>query len=345
MKDQYEVTIGIPVYNAEKYLRQTLDSALAQTFESIEFLILDDCGTDSSMDIVNEYQCTHQRGGAIRIVRQPQNKGIGEARNRIIDEARGRYLFFLDADDTITPDAIALLYEQVEQHQAQLVYGSYQRIELYGESKTEVHSYDYRVFSHKDEFATFVYRKYAAIQATTWNFLIELSVLRENHLRFQALNYWEDFMFTFGLPTYIERAVLLPNVTYNYYCRPGTLSHFQERSHIEKSEIVSTLNAIEELKGDSNRLHDKPYYTSWLNKVMMTAFYSFCSILRNEKVISPSFTKRELRDIMKSPLTMGEMISLRPVSMSNIVLCAFGVLPSGMSVPIMALIGKLRGLV
>jgi hypothetical protein len=78
---------------------------------------------------------------------------------------------------------------------------------------------------------------------------------------------------------------------------------------------------------------------------MMTAFYSFCSILRNEKVISPSFTKRELRDIMKSPLTMGEMISLRPVSMSNIVLCACGVLPSGMSVPIMALMGKLRGLV
>lgn len=344
MKDKYEVTIGIPVYNAEKYLRQTLDSALAQTFESIEFLILDDCGTDSSMDIVSEYQQKHQRGGAIRVVRQPHNMGIGDTRNRIIDEARGRYLFFLDADDTITPDAIALLYEQVEQHQAQLVYGSYQRIELYGESKTEVHSYDYRVFSHKDEFATFVYRKYAAIQATTWNFLIELSVLRENHLRFQALNYWEDFMFTFGLPTYIERAVLLPNVTYNYYCRLGTLSHFQKRDHIEKAEIEATLNAIGQLKGDSSRLRTKPYYGTWMNKVMMTAFYSFCSIKRNENCISPSFTKRELRDIMKAPLAFQEIMRLRPVNMSNVVLSICGVMPSGVSVPLMTMLGKLRGL-
>ena len=55
----YEVTIGIPVYNVEKYIRQTMDSALSQTFESIEFLICDDCGTDTSISIVEEYQKTH----------------------------------------------------------------------------------------------------------------------------------------------------------------------------------------------------------------------------------------------------------------------------------------------
>ena len=55
----YKVTIGIPVYNIEKYIRQGLESALAQTFADIEFLILDDCGTDSSIDIVREYQQTH----------------------------------------------------------------------------------------------------------------------------------------------------------------------------------------------------------------------------------------------------------------------------------------------
>ena len=56
----YEVTIGIPVYNAEKYIRQTMNSALSQSFDSIEFLICDDCGTDRSMDIVREYQQSHQ---------------------------------------------------------------------------------------------------------------------------------------------------------------------------------------------------------------------------------------------------------------------------------------------
>ena len=71
---QYEVTIGIPVYNVEKYIRQTMNSVLAQTFNSIEFLICDDCGTDSSIDIIKEYQRSHPRGVDIRIVRQPQNK-------------------------------------------------------------------------------------------------------------------------------------------------------------------------------------------------------------------------------------------------------------------------------
>lgn len=55
----YEVTIGIPVYNVERYIRLTMDSALAQTFPDIEFLILDDCGTDSSIDIVRDYQLNH----------------------------------------------------------------------------------------------------------------------------------------------------------------------------------------------------------------------------------------------------------------------------------------------
>ena len=96
---EYEVTIGIPVYNVEKFIRLTMDSALAQTFDNIEFLVLDDCGTDGSMDIVREYQRTQPRGRDIRIVCQPQNGGLGRARNRIIEEARGRYLYHLDADD------------------------------------------------------------------------------------------------------------------------------------------------------------------------------------------------------------------------------------------------------
>ena len=126
----YEVTIGIPVYNVEKYIRLAMDSALAQTFDDIEFLICDDCGTDSSMDIIREYQQMHPRGKDIRIVCQPRNMGIGEGRNRIVKEAQGRYLFFLDGDDTITANAIQLLYDAAQSYNAQVVYGSHRRIEF-----------------------------------------------------------------------------------------------------------------------------------------------------------------------------------------------------------------------
>ena len=76
---KYEVTIGIPVYNIERYIRKMMESALAQTFQSIEYLICDDCGTDSSIDIVKEYQNSHYRarnGGTLCCgYRQLHNRG------------------------------------------------------------------------------------------------------------------------------------------------------------------------------------------------------------------------------------------------------------------------------
>ena len=86
---QYEVTIGIPVYRAVDYIRQTMESALSQSFPSIEYLIVDDCGEDGSIEIVEELQQKHPRGKDIRIVRHGNNHGVGVARNRILTEACG----------------------------------------------------------------------------------------------------------------------------------------------------------------------------------------------------------------------------------------------------------------
>ena len=209
----YEVTVGIPVYNVEKYIRLTMDSALAQTFDSIEFLVLDDCGTDSSMDIVREYQQTHPRGKDIRIVRQPQNMGIGMARNRIIDEAKGKYLFFMDADDEMPNDSIQRLYHAAQQYSAQIVYGSNERIyDFDGRKRIEKDLYRPMQFLHGDDFANYAYESYRNIPANVWKYLIDISVYRDNHLRFQDINYWEDFVMTMDLPTYITRAVFIPNI-------------------------------------------------------------------------------------------------------------------------------------
>ena len=197
MEQKYEVTIGIPVYNVEKYIRQTLDSALAQTFKSIEFLICDDCGTDSSISIVEEYQQTHPRGKDIRIVRQPQNKGIGEGRNRIIDEASGRYLYFMDADDTIEPNTIQLLYENAQHYQAEIVYGSHERIEMFCEEvKRMPKLFASMQFLNEYDFASWAYDAYDNLPAMTWNLLIDIDIYRKNALRYQPINYWEDFTMT-----------------------------------------------------------------------------------------------------------------------------------------------------
>ena len=342
----YDVTIGIPVYNVEKYIRLTMDSALAQTFPSIEFLVLDDCGTDSSMDIVREYQQTHPRGKDIRIVRQPQNGGLGRARNRIIEEARGTYLYHLDADDAIAPNTIDLLYGQAKKYDADMVYGSYERIEEFGDDvKRTEHHYQHQVFLAENDFADRVYSDYGFLQANTWNFLIKTDIYVKNNIHHKDVNYWEDFTITIDLPTYVSKVVMLPDITYFYYCRYGSLSNFSKRDQIDKLEIQKTLGAMAEVKQNSERLKDKPYFHKRLYKVMMTHFYMACAILKEEKITVPSFSRREIRDVMRSPLSLGQTLRLKGWRMKNLCLCLLGILPPFLSVAAIRLLGRCKGLI
>ena len=342
----YEVTIGIPVYNVEKYIRLTMDSALAQTFDNIEFLVLDDCGTDGSMDIIREYQQTHPRGKDIRIVRQPQNGGVGLARNRIIEEARGKYLFYMDADDAITPNAIELLYRQAEQYDADMVYGSYERIEELDKDVKRIPTpYPHLVFLEDDEFAECVYSDYGFLQANTWNFLIKTEIYLKNNIRYKAVNFWEDFSVTIDLPTYVTRVVLLPDITYYYYCRYGSLSNKRKREHIDKSEILNILNAMSQVKQNSGRVMSKFYFHKWLYKVMMTHFYMACTILKDEKITVPPFTKQEIRDVMRSPLTLSQILRLKGWRLKNFALWLLGVLPPSLSVALIRILGRSKGLI
>ena len=343
---EFEVTIGIPVYNVERYIRKSLDSALAQTFKSVEFLILDDCGTDGSIDIVKEYQQKHSRGKDIRVVRQPQNMGIGHGRNRIVDEAKGHYLYFMDSDDEIAPNAIELLYENAQCYDAQIVYGSYEQIEIYsGKTNRFFCQYPSAQFLKDDEWPTYVYREYNGIQAQIWNCLIDINVYRENGLRHKPVQYWEDYTFTMDLPTYINRAVLLPNITYSYFCREGSLSNFQKRISIRKDEIMSTAKAVAQIKDQSDRIRNKAYFPGRMYKLMATEFYIVCTVFRHQKIITPPFTNEELHEMMRSPLTLHEILSFHQARFRNLILYLLGILPSPLSVPLMKLFAKVRKLI
>jgi len=196
--------------------------------------------------IIRDYQLNHPRGKDIRIVRQPQNGGLGRARNRIIEEARGKYLYHFDADDAISPDTIALLHENAVRYDADIVYASHERIEEFdGKTRRSQFKYPDVHFLNENEFADRVYSDYGFLQASTWNFLIKKDIYIKNNLRHKPVNYWEDFSITIDLPTYVTRVVLLSDVTYFYYCRYGSLSNFNKRSRITKSEIQKTIDAME----------------------------------------------------------------------------------------------------
>ena len=174
-----DVTIGIPLYKAEKYIKDCLNSALSQSYLNIDYLVIDDACDDSSAEIVSQMQSEHPRGANIRLIRHTQNVGIGETRNHLISETKTKYLFFLDADDVITVDAIQLLYDAAEENKADLVYGSHNQIDM----TTDEHLvsptiYKQQKFLQPDEYPNYVYRKYEGIQAPIWNALINLEWFR-----------------------------------------------------------------------------------------------------------------------------------------------------------------------
>lgn len=340
---EYDVTIGIPVYQVEKYIRESLESALSQTFPNIEFLICDDCGTDTSIAIVREYQKKHSRGKDIRIVRQPHNMGLGCARNRMIVEAKGRYIFFMDSDDILSLNAIESLYEQAKKYDADMVFGSMEKVLLYDQGRHVKNTdYTYNVFLHEDEFASWAYEKYNRIQASTCNFLIKVDIYRKNGIQYKPINYWEDFTTTMDMPTYVTRVVMLPDVTYYYICREGTLSNYQQRDYIQKEEILQTMRAISMIKDNSERIQNKSYFSNRMLKVMMTCFYVCCTILRNKEKINPCFKKREMRDFMSYPISLGDVLTFKKSCLNHLLLYSMGVAPSFVSIAIMRVVGKIK---
>jgi len=342
----YEVTIGIPVYNAVRYVGGTLQSALAQDFASIEFLVLDDCGTDGSIDIVRSLQQSHPRGADIRIVRQPRNMGIGHGRNRIIDEARGRYLFFLDADDELPPRAISTLYGAARQWQAQMVYGSCERVIDYGSGQhSRIEAFPAMQLLTNDDFGRYAYAAYGNIPANVWRFLIDVRVYRDHHLRFPDINFWEDFAMTIDLPLYVSRAVFVPDVTYRYYQRYGTLSNNQQRSRIAKDEIVSIARAIGRLNMLSPALAAKPYAMARIYKVVMTEFYIVCYVLKHRAVIQPGFSPRELRDLLRPSLPVGRMLRGGRFGLRLLVFRLLAACPPSLAVAAVRMVGRMRRLV
>ena len=163
----YEVTIGIPVYKAVDYIEKTMESALNQSFGSIEYLVVDDYGNDGTIDVVERLQKEHQRGKDIRILYNKQNLGVGKARNIILDQAQGEYLFFLDSDDILEPDAIEKMMKAARQYQAEIVYGSWIRVDNVHHSPVQYNQYPDLQLLRPDELALYAFKNYSSFRISS----------------------------------------------------------------------------------------------------------------------------------------------------------------------------------
>jgi teichuronic acid biosynthesis glycosyltransferase TuaG len=124
------ISIIMPAYNSSRTIVESIDSVLAQTFNSWELLITDDCSTDSTMEIVER---KIQGDPRIKLFRLEQNSGAGAARNHSIKEAKGNYIAFLDADDLWVPTKLQIQLDYMQSHSYDFTFSAYQTISAEGE--------------------------------------------------------------------------------------------------------------------------------------------------------------------------------------------------------------------
>lgn len=339
---QYEVTIGIPVYKAVDFIENTMKSALCQTYPNIEILVVDDCGDDGSMDIVNRLKATHSRGNDIHILSNSCNIGVGGSRNRILDEAHGDYLFFLDSDDLIEPHTIQLLLAKMIECQADIVYGSLDRIDLIHHTSAKTMILPDLCLLAEGDLAYYAFKNYYSFQISACNCLINLGFLRNCKLRFVDAVYWEDMAFTYELVTKVRRAVLLSDITYHYQCRSGSLSHYQDREKLLKSEILNNVSTIDYLKSKCLGLSGKHYLPFLCYNLQMNSVYIVCYILKYYQRVIPEISTREMVGFLRHPVGFWDIMHFRHKLISNLLLWLLGIMPASFSITVIGTVGKIK---
>ena len=333
---KYEVALSIPVYKAVEYIGKTMESALNQSFDSIEYLVVDDCGNDGTIDVIECFQKEHPRGKDIHILYNNSNLGVGMTRNRILDEAQGQYLYFLDSDVIIEPDTINCLVESAIKNKADVVYGSLDRIDSI--CPTQSYIMPDACLLSDDEMTLYAFRNYNSFRISICNCLMSLEFLHNSQLRFVDSVFWEDLVFTYEMVMKVRRAVLLSKITYHYLCRSDSLSHYQERGELNKSEILQNASMLDYLKGKSKELSDKSYFPY----LYYNLEYTVCYVLKYNQRIVPTITNSEMSNILKYPINVWHILRFRHRCFQNLCIWGLSLMPSCFSLLFVILLGKIK---
>ena len=209
-----KVSVVIPIYNVEDYIDDCLKSVVNQTYKNLEIICVDDCGTDNSINIVEDYVKSDHR---IKIIRQKRNKGQGEARNLgIADSATGKYICFIDSDDFIESNYIESLVKTIEDKNVDLVcninilkyYGSNDIRNKFIKNKKDF------VLDKKLNFNEELFKK---LPISAWCKIYRTSLIKENKVYFASNKLkFEDFYFWYILKTKVKSICTICGPTYFY---------------------------------------------------------------------------------------------------------------------------------
>ena len=241
------VSIIVPVYNAEKYLERCLDSLVGQTLSKIEILCVNDGSTDSSLEILNRYAAEDSR----IIVFHQDNKGPGSARNTALENVKGKYILFCDADDTLERDACLECYILMEEAHVDIIIFNTNIIEAgrkttawNKELKDSSGSYKYLVHQNNNEKLNQAGCIKTATLANVWGYCFRSDLIQHFRLLFTQYRIGEDTLFLISYLLTIKSGWALDKVFYNYYLYKGAASDNTSRNHIWWHRFIYSFKLI-----------------------------------------------------------------------------------------------------
>lgn len=324
------ITIGIPVYNCPKELiSQCLNSVLNQTINDIEILIINDCCTDDTMDYILHYIKGRSNEKKIRIINHKINTGIGGARNTIIQEAKGEYIFFIDCDDFITIDAIEKLYNKAKEYNADSVWGSVMGHTISNNSERIFSQNPDMHFLAQDELATYAFSdSHVHLPNAVWNILIKIDFIKKNNLQFETeCGSCDDYVFTFKMIPLVKNAVLLKDITYYWVIREGSQSNPIE-TVISSKPLRKAIVANNVLKNYSQSLKQKPYYEGYCLRVSKESFFNAHAIVKLRSKLDYPILNREIKESISPIESFLNICKFKKHRKKNLVFYCLAKLPS-----------------
>lgn len=213
-----KMSIIVPVYNVEKYLKECLNSIINQSLREIEVICVNDGSTDHSLEILNEYAKSDTR---IRVISKV-NDGLGAARNTGINHAYGEYLGFVDSDDFIDLNMFEELYNRAIEVDADVVIGN---LELYFTDTGETKLYrDYDCYQKLDDkkFFTAYDETWIVQNIGVWDRIYKKQFIDQYHLRNPEHVIFEDALFSFQTSVLAQRISVINRPFYKYRKNTGT---------------------------------------------------------------------------------------------------------------------------
>lgn len=227
------ISIIVPTYNVEKYIRTCIESILAQTYRNVEVIIVNDGSTDQSLAVISDLICSHHN---VKVINQ-KNQGVSVARNTGIDVATGKYIIFVDPDDKIMPGFVSSLYQIADKTGADIVRGSFR------DFNGNIPKGWVPDFNVPTNYGTIVLDQFLSsnISFVVWSSIYRLDFINSNHIRFTPGILLEDVDFTARAYMLAKLVATSPEPNYAYRIRQGSLltTNNAQKMSLSEEKIIS----------------------------------------------------------------------------------------------------------